>query len=213
MLCFMMEKKFVYGVLTDTEAETKIRNKINEMQIKTRLYEYALESKHTVNLYIYGESREFSIRINNKEIFYFNYNFLEKESCMLFYMPDRRIYPSIHTEIKSFPSLDEAFDVFSYCYIDLFRKIGKLSEKKKIDRTILIRNKISNPTEDQKVFFLIDETNGKVKSEKPIDLVLKSENITEIATMVFDSKNNVFELDSIHEVEGFDINNYWTEYI
>lgn len=213
MLCFVVEKKIIYGALENTEAEAKIRNKINEMQIRTRLYEYALESKHTVNLHIYGETKEFSIRINNKELFYLSYNYLEKESCMLFYMADRKIYPSIYTKINSFSSLDEAFDIFSYCYTDLFRKIRKLTEKKETDKSILIRRKMSNPTEDQKVYFLIDEINGQIKSERKIDLAFKSKEKTEIATMVFDSKNNVFELDSIHEVEGFDINNYWTEYI
>ena len=213
MLCFVVEKKIIYGALENTEAEAKIRNKINEMQIRARFYEYALESKHTINMYIYGDSKEFSIRFNNKQLYYLNYNFLEEKSCMLFYMPDRKIYPSIHTKINSFSSLDEVFDIFSYCYTDLFRKIRKLTEKKGINQSILIHRKTSNPTENQKVYFLIDEINGQIKSERPINLALKDKEKTEIATMIFDNKNNVFEIDSIHEVEGFDINDYWTEYV
>jgi len=209
-----MREKPVYGQLEGIEAKVKIMRKISEMKMRAKLYEYVLESKHTINISWYGqEQKELSIYDVYGGRFYMENNYIEEEDCFQFYMMDRRLYPSIKTKLNSFLLIDEAIDILLKCYTDIFRKIEEFRKEKKADRILLLRSKTKDIADNERVYLLIDEINGEIKSERPVEFLIKGKYKIEILTMIFDSKNNTFEFDSIREAEYFNEENYWTEII
>lgn len=209
-----MEKRLMYNYKEGIEAEKEIRNKINEMKLTIRLYEYSLESRHLINLSNYGDTKtrtDFFVHVNDKIRLYLNSQYDEKNDLFLFYFMDRRIYPSIITRIDSIESLDEAMNIFADCYIDFFDKVKKLVKDKKGSEALFIMKKKETDEDSKKVYFSIDEVNNQIKSERPIEMLIKYKSRKEIATMLFDSKKIKFEIDSILEVKDFDEEKYWVE--
>lgn len=200
-----MTPKSIFNDLRGEEAEIQIRQKISELKMKAKFCEYMLESKHSIRTNPNLDS--FSIYFDDKYSLFFLVHFIEKKDCFQFLIDDGKFYPSINTKINSFPLLDEAFEILLYCHMDFNKKIRNIIKDSKIDKVNVLRDKkLIN-----KYYFLVDDTQSIVISEKSFNILVTKENKQKIITMLYNKTTNTFEIDSIQEVKEIDSSKYSIE--